>query len=103
MRAACAAAGVSRQTAYKARNTKPEFAKAWKEALDIAMEKLEAVAYQKAVEGGSGMIKFLLQVHKPEVYREPQKNVSFQYSVEQLDKMTDEEIMALYKKLHLKN
>ena len=98
--AACDAAGINRRTAYYARNSDAKFAADWKEALENAMEKLEAIAYQKALEGASGMLKFLLQAHKPEVYRQPSKNVSMNITPEQLDKMTDEEIIALYEKLH---
>lgn len=49
--AACEAAGVNRATAYRHRETDPEFAAAWAEAEDDATDVLERVAHGWATTG----------------------------------------------------
>lgn len=48
---ACLVAGVSRTTAYEWKNTDPEFAAVWDEALETAADVLEAETWRRAVEG----------------------------------------------------
>jgi hypothetical protein len=48
---ACKAAGVNRATAWRARETDPEFAKAWDEALEEGVDRAEQEAFRRAVVG----------------------------------------------------
>ena len=85
---AAKAAGISRSNAYAARNRDPKFARKWDEALNVAVDMLEAKAHQIAFQGvpmkifwkgeeiGENrqfpveLIKFLLSAHRPEKYRQ---------------------------------
>lgn len=70
--AAAEAAGIGRTTAYEWRVKDPEFAAAWDDALESAVDKLEAVAFQRAYAGESDrMMEILLKAHRPK-YREKQ-------------------------------
>jgi hypothetical protein len=88
VRAACAAAGVGRSTAYDHRGRDGRFAEAWDDALDEACDVLEAEARRRAVkwterpvyQGGErvGAVReysdtlliFLLKANRPEKYRD---------------------------------
>lgn len=48
---ACRIAQVSRKGAYQARETDPEFAKAWDEAIETGVDCVEAAAFKSAVYG----------------------------------------------------
>lgn len=48
---ACNGAGVARTTAYKMRDSDPEFAAAWDEALDLARDLVQRVAHQWVTTG----------------------------------------------------
>ncbi len=74
VKAACAAAGVSRQTAYRTRDGDSEFREAWQSALDASVDELEARAFQFALEGDSRLVEFMLKSHRPAVYRETQRH-----------------------------
>lgn len=63
-------AGVDRQTIYRERRRNPEFAAAYEEAKQEAIERLEADAYDRAKKASDTLLIFLLKSHKPEVYRE---------------------------------
>lgn len=63
-------AGISRITAYEWRNTNAEFAALWNDALQQAIELLEAEAWQRARKQSDTLMIFLLKAHKPEKYRE---------------------------------
>lgn len=63
-------AGLNRQTLYKWRAEDAEFAAAWDEALQEAIELLEAEAYQRARKQSDTLMIFLLKAHKPEKYRD---------------------------------
>src|SRR5437773_12425309 len=63
--AACAAARISRQTAYRKREQDPEFAAKWQEAIDFSLEELEAVAFKSAKVGDSQLLSWLLWCHRP--------------------------------------
>lgn len=85
---ACAAAGVSKQTAYTARNVDPDFRDAWDKALSNGIEQAEDELFRRAVEGveepvfyegkrvdvvrkySDLLLIFLLKGHKPEKYRD---------------------------------
>lgn len=70
VKAACAAAGVSRATAYVARESDSDFAEAWQSALDASVDELEARAFQLALEGDSRLVEFMLKSHRPNVYKD---------------------------------
>lgn len=48
---ACYAAKIDRSAAYRAKDDDPEFAARWDEALQIAVDRLEAEAWRRAVDG----------------------------------------------------
>src|SRR5438132_96271 len=70
IKAACKAANVSRQTAYRNRHDDTEFSAAWQDALDASVDELEARAFQLALGGDSRLVEFMLKSHRPSVYRE---------------------------------
>lgn len=69
IRAACQAAGITRAMAYHARKTKPVFAAEWDEAMNDAIDLLEAAAWQRArTQQSDTLTIFLLKSHRREVY-----------------------------------
>jgi N-methylhydantoinase A/oxoprolinase/acetone carboxylase beta subunit len=92
VRASCQAAGVDRSTAYRAYSASPEFAERWNEALEEAIDTLEAAAWSRARDGvvrhepimyqgqkvaekvvteySDSLMTLLLKAHRPEKYRE---------------------------------
>lgn len=65
----CKAAGVPRRTVYNWRKKWSTFADEWDEAKDDAVDRLDAEAWKRAVDGQSDrLLMFLLKAHKPEVY-----------------------------------
>lgn len=90
--AAAKAVGYSRGHVYFVRDQDPEFAKAWKEALDCGIDGAEGELYRRAVRGvvkkvfyqdkqidtvreySDTLLIFLLKSHKPDVYRETTRN-----------------------------
>jgi hypothetical protein len=86
--AACRASGFPRKSAYRLREEDPDFAAAWEQALEEAVESLEQEAWRRAAKGSLkpvfqggqevGQIReysdtlmiFLLKGHKPDKYRE---------------------------------
>lgn len=93
VRASCQAAGISRMAAYKARERSEEFAREWDEALEEAVDTLEAAAWQRARDGvrreepiyyqgeqvgtkviteySDTVLLALLKAHRPNKYRDP--------------------------------
>lgn len=107
---ACAAVGISRQTAYGWRDDDPDFAERWEKAMKIGLSGLEDEAHRRGFEGTeepvfylgevAGTVRkysdtlaiFLLKAHAPEKYRENSKiELSGHLAV---NAMTDEEIAA---------
>lgn len=80
VRAACAAAGIKRDAAYRSRKSDPAFAEAWQVALDASVDELEGRAFQIALEGAAdnhatvSLITFLLRAHKPQTYVDTQRH-----------------------------
>jgi hypothetical protein len=92
VRASCQAAGVERSTAYRAYSGSAEFAAQWDEALDEAIDTLEAAAWSRARDGvkrveplmyqgqkvgekvvteySDQLMTLLLKAHRPAKYRE---------------------------------
>lgn len=85
---AARAIGIGRGTAYRWRTVSPEFAGMWDEAIDEAVDTLEAEAWKRATEGTSKpiyqngklvghvqqysdtLLIFLLKGHNPERYKD---------------------------------
>ena len=57
---------------YQERDANPEFALAWDEAKDEAVELLEAVCRKRAINGSDILMMFLLKAARPETYRDRQ-------------------------------
>jgi 20S proteasome alpha/beta subunit len=66
---AAQAAGISRQTAYRWQRDDPEFADAWDEAHDNAVDAVESTIYQQAIGGNTLAAIFYLKAHRP-IYRD---------------------------------
>ena len=85
---AAVSANIARTTAYAWRETDPEFASEWDDALEAAADALEAEAWRRAVHGiqrpltwrgavtgtvteySDRLLECLLRAHRPEKYRE---------------------------------
>ncbi len=63
-------AGVAKSTAYDRQKTDPDFAAAWKSALDSGLDYLEMVGRDRAIKSSDNLLIFLLKAHRPERYRE---------------------------------
>lgn len=64
-------AGFGRATAYAWRDDDHEFAKLWDEAEQVAVDKLEKVAWERATAGNSDrMLELLLKAHRPEKFKD---------------------------------
>ena len=63
-------AGVSYSSAQQHRQRFPDFAARWLEAEEIAICRLEAEAWKRALASSDTMMNFLLKANKPEKYRE---------------------------------
>lgn len=70
IRAACLAAGISRETAYNHREYSAEFRAAWETAWEEAIDVLEAVAFQRAQKSSDVLVIFMLKANRPAKYRE---------------------------------
>jgi hypothetical protein len=88
VRLSCAAANVTRDKAYRHRNTNPAFAKAWDTALEEAADLLDAEAWRRSIKGlekgvyyrgikvdvvkefSDTLLIFLMKAHRPEKYRD---------------------------------
>ena len=81
---AAQAAGVSRNTVYRWRQEDLEFAEAWYEAHENAVDVVENVMYQQAVGGNTLAGIFYLKAHRPK-YRDRLK-----INVEQVQSEIDE-------------
>jgi hypothetical protein len=67
---AARAADISRTGARKARETDPEFAAAWDEAIESSMDDLEEEAYKRAKHESDTLAIFFLKTRRREVYGE---------------------------------
>jgi len=71
---ACRAAGIGRTAAYDWRNDDETFRKAWDEAEQTAIDKLEKVAWDRATDNSDRMLEILLKAHRAEKYVEKVRN-----------------------------
>lgn len=67
---AARAAGIGRRTAYDRRARDEEFARAWDDTLESAIEQLEQEAVRRAKDGSDQLLMFLLRARRPAVYSE---------------------------------
>jgi hypothetical protein len=70
VRLACHEAGITRQKAYEHRAADPAFAAQWQSALDDAIDTLEEIARQRALESSDTLLIFLLKANRPAMYRD---------------------------------
>ena len=63
-------AGITRQQAYNVRKSDPDFALAWDDALESAIDDLEGSAYERARTDDTTLTIFLLKAHRPDKYRD---------------------------------
>lgn len=68
--AACHNAGVSRSTAYRARQRDEAFALAWADVESTVTDKLERKAVELALAGDVKLLEFLLKARRPDLYRD---------------------------------
>lgn len=99
VRAACAAAHITRQAAYKARDASKEFAADWADALDDAIDGLEAVAIDRARRSSDTLLIFLLKAHRPERYRETIRTVTLNMTPDDLQNLSDHDLDNLESQL----
>lgn len=71
VRLAANGAGVDRSTAYRARERSAEFRKQWEDAIEDAVDVLEAEAWKRSRATSDVLLIFLLKAHRPLKYREP--------------------------------
>lgn len=99
VRAACQATGITRKTAYQHRNQAPEFAAAWDEALEDAIDALEAVAINRARTSSDTLLIFLLKAHRPGLYRDTSRVLNFNVTPDDLKQMDEDDLDELERKL----
>jgi len=68
IRLACQAADIPRTTVYRWRNTWSTFAHEWDDALEDALDLLEAEAWKRARRNSDRLLMFLLKAHRRDVY-----------------------------------
>lgn len=68
IRASAERASITRYYVYEYRNKHPEFKEAMEQAMQDAIDVLQAVAWQRARDLSDTLLIFLLKSHRPEVY-----------------------------------
>ena len=71
--AACKAADVSRATVHRHKAKYPEFAEAWDDSLEDALDKLEGVLWKEGANGHIRAIELVLKARRP-IFREGHKS-----------------------------
>jgi hypothetical protein len=97
VRAACQAAEIDRSTAYDSRDSSKEFAAQWDEALEDAIDVLEAVAQKRARASSDTLLIFLLKAHRPQKFRDPVQRVAYTDPTgehERTVRLTDSELIS---------
>ena len=82
-------AGIDRKTVYRHYEMFADFAAAWDDAKEAAIEILEAEAWQRARKQSDTLMIFLLKAHKPEKY---QDRLNLRLERKNLDEMSDDEL-----------
>ncbi len=98
VREACEHARISRGQAYAAKHDDEKFAAAWDEAMQEAVDRLEAVAQERAIDGweepvfyqgvacgtvhrrSDTLLMFLMKAHAPERFRDNYHNYHIEHS-----------------------
>lgn len=101
VRASCQAAGISRKEAYKRRASSARFREAWDEAIEDALDVLEAVAFQRARESSDFLLWRLLASRRRGVYgdrvdvtvnvRQEAKKLAQQYGLDEAELLAEAE------------
>src|SRR5690349_20711519 len=68
--AACRRAAISRESVYTWRKSDAEFASAWANKMEMAIDALESEAIRRAKKDSDLLLIFLLKSHRPSVYRD---------------------------------
>lgn len=68
VRLSCSQAGIARSLAYARRESDPEFRRQWDEALEEALDLLEAAARARALTISDTLLIFLLKSHRRHIY-----------------------------------
>src|SRR3990167_9216297 len=68
VRMACESAGISRDTAYRHRNSDPTFREQWDQAREDAIDTLEKTAWARAKEGSDYLLWKLLEANRRAFY-----------------------------------
>ena len=115
---ACAAASVSRSTAYRRKDDDAAFAQAWQDALEDAADVMEREAFRRAVEGvdepvyqggekvgvirkySDTLLTLMLKANRPAKYRERVDAVNLNVDLSQ---MTDEQLERIAKGEDVRN
>ena len=77
---ACKAAKVPRAVALAFKQNNPAFAERWTAAMAEAIDRLEQIAYKRAYSYSDKLLMFMLQAHRPDVYRKDTPAVRGQVS-----------------------
>lgn len=86
---ACDQARVSKMQVYRVRNSDPEFAQQWNDAIDSAADTLESEVRRRAFAGSDLLLMFLMKKMRPE-FRE-----KVTISSRELDRAIEEELANL--------
>src|SRR4051794_25478936 len=71
--ASAALAGLGRTALYQWRNADPALCRAWDDAVEEAIDLLEAEARRRAMKQSDLLLIFLLRHHRPALYRPPRQ------------------------------
>lgn len=83
---AAKAAGVHRSTCYAVRDSDPQFANAWEQSLETAVDTLVVAAFRRAIRRSDTLLTFLLRCHRPATY-----NISHaEIAIKNVGEKTDE-------------
>lgn len=92
--AAASGAGIDRRTAYRHKDSDPEFSARWESALANAIDSLEEAAYKRAREMSDTLAIFLLKTRRPDLYRDRQDVTTTTMAVNYAD-LTDEQLQRI--------
>ena len=92
--AAASGAGIDRRTAYRHKDSDPEFSARWESALANAIDSLEEAAYKRAREMSDTLAIFLLKTRRPDLYRDRQDVTTTTMAVNYSD-LTDEQLQRI--------
>lgn len=112
VKAACEAAMIGRDYAYRMKNADPDFAAAWKQAFEDRLDRLEEVAFKRAEAQSDRLIVFMLASHRPKIYGkkftvsgDPENPIRHQHDhvVIDLEKLSTDALREIYAQLPEEN